>query len=767
MVALKLKLDVLDAAVEKTIRPFLVEQDQLNDTDGEGYHHTKILPTVQPHLTEDSLTADAKSHLEAAVKGHVNLLSQFELMPALKFIRESDGSVLAEHVQDLLYGSRPIQERMEEFLSWSTIQPTEAGDNSGINALTISYLLAVAFPDKFAFCKPNVYTAAANALLEGGALKPRGIQGRVDRLAHANEFYREALQVFRKRYKLPFDDLFHVHAAFYVMSNPRDGFPGWEDILSHPIEPSPKLSAMHSLNVILYGPPGTGKTYDTTRRAVEICDGEVPSSQEALVERYRKLRSENRIGFVTFHQSYGYEDFVEGIRPALKQSDTSAQEEGASDIQFECRPGIFRRTCSLAKSNTARRSAGGAIDWDKTTVWKMSLGDTQIAEDADVYDECIKNNCVLMGYGWGVDYEDCDDKEAIREKLETEAPDADRIEYQVQLVDMLKHRMAVGDLVVISDGNHKFRAVGRVTGEYQFTDRESYNQMRPVEWLLTLEESLPHDVINSKIFSQKTLYCLQKSNLNLEALQELIGGVSEGSHNYVLIIDEVNRGNISKILGELITLLEPDKRLGAENELQVTLPYSGDSFGVPQNVYVIGTMNTADRSIAFLDVALRRRFEFVEMMPDARIIRDHVGDDGLVDDVDIPQLFETINERIELLYDRDHQIGHSFFLGVESLPDLRDVFCQKVIPLLQEYFYGDWAKVCLVLGCPLDATGKNKNSHPIIKTHVLKTSKLIGGGDDFIEDKRRCFVDPVFVSEASGSALLPYFEGIVGSPGEV
>ena len=540
---------------------------------------------------------------------------------------------------------------------------------------------------------------------------------------------------------------------------------------THHMDPSTYLLTWNPqsvTNLILYGPPGTGKTYRTMAEAVRLCDGEAPSNRAELTTRYRALQKDNRIAFVTFHQSFGYEEFVEGIRPVLGSTESDAPKD--TTVQFECPDGVFKRMCSLARGATAAKTAFQGQNIEDVRVWKMSLGNTTKPNEGFLYQDCIDNGYILLGYGLGLNLEGCRNRDAVLARLRQEKPDLGTNDYNVTSTNVFINKMATNDLVVISDGNLKFRAIGQITGNARYRESDDdlgeYRQLRTVKWLATFEPSLPMEKLLTVRFSQATIYELKRSVIKEGALQELLSGDDDTApKNHVLIIDEINRGNIAKILGELITLIEPDKRLGMPNEIRVTLPYSGDEFGVPANLHIIGTMNTADRSIAFLDTALRRRFRFQAVMPDSGVVRDLVGTNGVLDGFDVAHLLDTLNTRIEILYDRDHTLGHSFFLNATSLAELRTALQEKIIPLLEEYFYGDWCKICMVLGCPYDAeTGKllgnGSNPTPLIQAKLIKASDLPGGKESDYEDRIQFRINDAFEKALPGE-LKPFFQAIL------
>jgi 5-methylcytosine-specific restriction protein B len=324
-------------------------------------------------------------------------------------------------------------------------------------------------------------------------------------------------------------------------------------------------------NVILYGPPGTGKTYGIADEIVKIINPFMiiseETNREAINKEVKKLQKENRIKYCTFHQSYGYEEFIEGLR---------SDGEG----NFVVEDGILKEIAMEAMFNAL--------------VYEFK---SEIVNNKDTLNE---------------------------EELKA------------------KKKQAV--LKYINEGNR-----------FDFFDCDEY----------------------------------------------------------VIVIDEINRGNISKIFGELITLLEEDKRLSKENEMIIKLPYSKENFILPPNLHLIGTMNTSDKSIAPIDIALRRRFKFIERMPEEKLLTD-------VDGIELDKMLKKINDRIEYLYDRDHMIGHAYFINLDSLEDIISTLKNKIIPLLQEYFYEDWNKIGLVLG----GIGSSENDSYIIYKKDIKPEDL-------------------------------------------
>jgi 5-methylcytosine-specific restriction enzyme B len=438
-------------------------------------------------------------------------------------------------------------------------------------------------------------------------------------------------------------------------------------------------------NTILFGPPGTGKTYATTSKAVQLCDGQLPEGGgEAVRERYEQLRLDGRVSFVTFHQSYGYEEFVEGLRPVAQDG----------QVVYEVLPGAFKRACTAARLRRQITPGLSGKPLRERTLFKMSLGYSKSQEGTTVFDYCIENQCVLLGWGKDIDFSECNDRSAITHKIAEDAPGIDKPSSQESFVDRFKHEMKVGDIILVSQGNRLFRAVAEVTGEYEYVEDAPFHQMRAVRWLAIFEAGQPANELYDRNVVMSSLYQLSSEAIQYEKLEELLAEQAQSGPEqpHVLIIDEINRANISKVFGELITLIEPDKREGQANAVTLKLPYSGEDFSVPSNLHLLGTMNTADRSIALLDTALRRRFEFEEVMPQPDLLR---GRD--IEGIDLSRMLQAMNQRIEVLYDRDHTIGHAYLMGVKSLEDLDRAFRFKMLPLLQEYFYENFSQVRRVL----------------------------------------------------------------------
>ena len=485
-------------------------------------------------------------------------------------------------------------------------------------------------------------------------------------------------------------------------------------------------------NLILYGPPGTGKTFSTAAEAVRRCGEPVHEDREALMQTYQRLLAAGRIEFVTFHQSMSYEDFVEGRQPMTgsdEDDDTSS-----AGFRLETVPGIFRRIAKRAETSKGRSTDGDAITVPGRQVFKMSIGEANNPDDAHLFEEAVTGGYALLGWD-DIDWSDdkYTEREAIIEACKTTGhyqTDVDARSGAVQMPFIFRNWVHKGDIVIVSKGNSRFRAIGEFTGDYEFHPRPEgdYAHRRSVRWHWADREGVPVSEIYTRRFMQKSIYLLYDTELNTPALERYLNSQQTESRaepeHFVLIIDEINRANISKVFGELITLLEPDKRLGQPTALKVRLPYSGDDFGVPSNLHILATMNTADRSIALLDTALRRRFTFREMMPDPSVLAVAAGRCGL----DLPRILDSLNERIEYLYDREHQIGHAYFTGCASRTDVDAVMRDRVIPLLAEYFFEDWGKIAAVLGDAASHDGPIKGG--FLKRSVLKAPPGLEDGDD-------------------------------------
>lgn len=454
-------------------------------------------------------------------------------------------------------------------------------------------------------------------------------------------------------------------------------------------------------NLILYGPPGTGKTHITATEALRLCGEPVPQNRNDVMAAYNRLRAEKRIEFVTFHQSMSYEDFVEGRQPT---TDSDADGQTGTGFRLQTVPGIIRRMAEQAQYGSIETDNENGLSLKGRQVFKMSIAAGKIQSEQYLFEEAIDEGHTLLGWE---DIDFSDPKYADPEEILKVCTDEGRRDGpvtkqsgQVALVDAFRNQVQIGDILVVTKGNSVFRAIGEVTGEYYYKQRDSrkYSHRRAVRWLWVDREGRPSSEIYESNFTMRSIYRLQESKLKKTALTRLMNNFENLEERspvpHVLILDEINRANISKVFGELITLIEPDKRLGMPNALTVKLPYSGDEFGIPNNLHIIGTMNTADRSIALLDTALRRRFEFREIKPNPDLLREASNGCGL----DLPKILTVLNERIEYLYDREHQIGHAYLMGCSSLAEVDHTMRYKIIPLLAEYFFEDWDKVAVVLG---------------------------------------------------------------------
>ena len=384
-----------------------------------------------------------------------------------------------------------------------------------------------------------------------------------------------------------------------------------------------RKNTMNIKNIILYGAPGVGKTHNTNKLIRLIEDGKSDKEIFEVIKDNENSATvdisdiKERVKFVTFHQSFGYEDFIEGFRP---------NEDGAIELV----DGIFKNICMLAEKNL-KDSNKSAIE--------------------------IEQNLDLLSIF----------KNYVNYKIEEAEPIKLKKGGEFYLTKFENDKLFFN---TTKDSNH-FQDFVLTFDDFQ----KIYNADIEKKTLQDIS-----DILETNSIQQKYAYILaiykdfinkkdkfSNDNKNKDNITK--------KENYYLVIDEINRGNISKIFGELITLIEEDKR----DVLEVTLPYSKKPFRVPSNLYIIGTMNSTDKSIALIDIALRRRFTFLKMEPNADLINDEKA----------REIFEELNKQIEKDLGKDYQLGHSYFMKIQNSDDLKFVLDYKIIPLLEEYYYGD------------------------------------------------------------------------------
>ena len=436
-------------------------------------------------------------------------------------------------------------------------------------------------------------------------------------------------------------------------------------------------------NIVLYGAPGTGKTYDVPELAVRLCDPAFMAtepSREEIVSRYNQLKTEKRIAFTTFHQSLDYEDWIEGLRPVVNEN---------SQVTYEIESGIFKKLCEEAERPVVKDKQVGIAD--NAVVWKVSLAGTG---DNPVRSDCMKNSYIRIGCdGYGPVISDETDWSIYNGEGK-------------QILDAYINKMKIGDIVMSCYSSQTIDAIGVVVGDYEFEDKfPNYKRVRRVNWLVkNINENIV-EMNDGKTMTLGTVYRLNSITLdNVKSILEKYNTSSKMEENdkaYVMVIDELNRGNVSKVFGELITLLEADKRKGRINAESVVLPYSKKAFHIPNNVYLIATMNTGDRSLGSLDYAIRRRFAFIAEKPFGLEV------DGFDEDLfeKVSSLFvENFGDYKESGWDQtmklepadtlsdeykpeDVWIGHSYFLmqDEEGEDNRSNRLLYEIIPLLEEY----------------------------------------------------------------------------------
>lgn len=621
-----------------------------------------------------------------------NIIDNPRTDSVIKYLVENEADKTRVCCQHLIDESVPLNERLAAFKSEIKALCPSKWKNTANDERTASGLLTCIYPATYTFYKDEIYQNICDYFgytsrkagkkyehfmeLVNGFVKSYGEEIQQIMLNEIKGFKNKPLNLAVQTLFWCMKDYMKEELKNKMTTDTNNSSKGiWYDDVVRTWE--------RRKNVVLYGAPGTGKTYDVPELAVRLCDPAFMAaepSREEIVSRYNQLKTEKRIAFTTFHQSLDYEEWIEGLRPVVNEN---------NQVTYEIESGIFKKLCEEAERPVVKDKQVGIAD--NAVVWKVSLAGTG---DNDVRRECMENSHIRIGWdGYGPVISDETDWSVYNGEGK-------------QILDAYINKMKIGDIVMSCYSSQTIDAIGVVVGDYEFDDSlPNYKRVRRVNWLVkNINENIV-EMNDGKTMTLGTVYRLNSITLdNVKSILEKYDTSSKMEENdkaYVMVIDELNRGNVSKVFGELITLLEADKRKGRINAESVVLPYSKKGFHIPNNVYLIATMNTADRSLGSLDYAIRRRFAFIAEKPFGLEV------DGFNEELfelvsslfvknfgdykesgwDQTMKLEPADTLSEEYKPEDVWIGHSYFLMQDE--EGEDNTCNRllyeIIPLLEEY----------------------------------------------------------------------------------
>ena len=610
----------------------------------------------------------------------------------IKYLVENEADKTRVCCQHLIDESVPLNDRLAAFKSEMKDLCPSKWKNTANDERTASALLTCVYPETYTFYKDEIYKNICDYFgytsrkagkkyehyleLINGFVKSYGEEIQQIMLNEIKGFKNKPLNLAVQTLFWCMKDYMKENLEKKMTTETNNSSKGtWYDDVVRTWE--------RRKNVVLYGAPGTGKTYDVPELAVRLCDPAFMAaepSREEIVSRYNQLKMEKRIAFTTFHQSLDYEDWIEGLRPVVNEN---------NQVTYEIESGIFKKLCEEAERPVVKDKQVGIAD--NAVVWKVSLAGTG---DNPVRSDCMKNSYIRIGWdGYGPVISDETDWSIYNGEGK-------------QILDAYINKMKIGDIVMSCYSSQTIDAIGVVGGDYEFDDSlPDYKRVRRVNWLVkNINENIV-EMNDGKTMTLGTVYRLNSITLdNVKSILEKYNTSSKMEENdkaYVMVIDELNRGNVSKVFGELITLLEADKRKGRINAESVVLPYSKKGFHIPNNVYLIATMNTADRSLGSLDYAIRRRFAFIAEKPFGLDVEGF--DEELFEKVsslfvknfddykesgwDQTMKLESADTLSEEYKPEDVWIGHSYFLmqDEEGEDNTSNRLLYEIIPLLEEY----------------------------------------------------------------------------------